>query len=55
MDTLAIIFSYKRPALLEKCIESLFTQSKFVPKKVFVIDDGSGSDVSNVLQKLKEK
>jgi glycosyltransferase involved in cell wall biosynthesis len=51
MNTLAIIFSYKRPAILEKCIESLFTQSKFFPKSVVIIDDGSGTDVLDVLQK----
>ena len=55
MNTLAIIFSYKRPAILEKCIESLFTQSKFFPKSVVIIDDGSGTDVLDVLQKAEEK
>ena len=55
MNTLAIIFSYKRPAILEKCIESLFTQSKFTPKSVVIIDDGSGPDALDVLHKAEQK
>lgn len=56
MNTLAIcIPTYKRPKMLQRCIESAFISAKGVPLKIFISDDSVSEINSEVIRDLQEK
>lgn len=54
MNTLAIVVTYNRCALLIKCIEALINQSQ-KPNKILVIDNASTDNTIEILNSYKEK
>jgi rhamnopyranosyl-N-acetylglucosaminyl-diphospho-decaprenol beta-1,3/1,4-galactofuranosyltransferase len=54
MNVCAVIVTYNRPALLEKCLLSLLRQS-YAPAKIFVIDNASTEPASDVLRHYSDR
>jgi GT2 family glycosyltransferase len=44
MNTLAIVFTHNRPAVLRHCVNTLFGNTVRLPDRTIFIDDGSGDD-----------
>jgi glycosyltransferase involved in cell wall biosynthesis len=56
MRTLAAVFCYNRGDTLEKCVETLFTASSYIPDQVVFVDDGSSDPaVHEALKSAKTK
>jgi hypothetical protein len=49
MNTLAIVFTHERPAVLRHCVDTFFTNTIRLPDRTIFIDDGSGPEVHAVL------
>lgn len=55
MKALAVIFTHERPKILRHCLSSFFTSTTELPERVVIIDDGSGSEVYEVLDDTKQR
>ena len=54
MKTSTIIVTYNRPKDLEKCLESILTQSS-LPDEIIIVDNGDSEESRNLINKKKEE
>ena len=55
MNTLAIVFTHNRPAVLRHCVNTLFGNTVRLPDRTIFIDDGSGPEVHEVLDDVRAR
>lgn len=55
MQILAFVFCYNRPKVLQDCINSIFGSSSIIPSEIVFVDDGSSSEVVDILLSTRLK